>query len=531
MTRIDSGLVKRLTREASTTMNPPAFFRPRDAWVGDVIPWSDGNELFLYYLHEQRVTPKPGTPWHLVTTSDAVTFHDHGEAFAAGRADEADFNVYTGSIVEHPAGTHHLFYTGQNPNHRGADGRAVQLVMHATSSDGMASWARHSAHAFGATGGYETGDWRDPFVFFDPEAGLWRMLIAARHVDGPERRRGVIAQCTSEDLLTWEPAEPFWDPRRYITHECPEVFQMGEWWYLVYSEFSESFTTRYRISRSPSGPWEVPLLDAIDGRAFYAAKSAELAGRRYFFGWIATRAGETDDGAWQWAGTLSVLEAVQRIDGTLDFALVPEFLESFDDALPTSQGVAANTFIDTRDGYTAVVSAAPTAPECRITAQIDIDAGTVECGLLLRSSADGDTGYAVRLEPRRGRVVFDRWPRPTTGGEQWQVSGDVPFDVALERPCDLTPGRHTIDVVLAGDICVVNIDGRVALSTRVYDHPSGHTGFFVGEGSATLVDMVVSQRAPRPDAEEGEGSGAQEAPLTVHKDQTQSARHASVIKQ
>jgi beta-fructofuranosidase len=524
-------LIKRLTREASTTMNPPAFFRPRDAWVGDVIPWSDGNELFLFYLHERRVSPKPGTPWHLVTTADAVTFEDRGEAFGAGGAEDLDFNAYTGSIVRDADGIHHLFYTGQNPRNLGADGRALQLVMHATSSDGMTSWVRHPEHTFGATEGYESGDWRDPFVFHDPEAGVWRMLIAARHVSGPERRRGVIAQCVSRDLVSWEPAEPFWDPRRYITHECPEVFQMGDWWYLVYSEFSESFTTRYRVSHSPTGPWHVPAHDSLDGRAFYAAKSAELGGRRFFFGWIATRDGDVDSGPWQWAGTLSVLEAQQQPDGSLDFALVPEFLDSFDAPLPASQGIGSSTTLDTPDGYLAALSAEPMDAECRVSATIDIGAGTVETGLLLRASSDGDTGYVLRLEPRRGRVVVDRWPRQVTGGEQWQVSGDVPYDIALERPCELEPGLHTIDVVTAGDICVATIDGRVTLSTRVYDHPSGHTGFFVGEGRATLVDMVVSQRSPRSDVEGRHHPAGQDSAGSTHQDRAQSPRHASAIKQ
>ena len=155
---------------------------------------------------------------------------------------------------------------------------------------------------------------------------------------GPARRRGVIAQCTSRDLRTWTPAEPFWNPRRYVAHECPEVFEWNGWWYLVFSEFSESFTTRYRMSRSMHGPWLVPEHDTLDGRAYYAAKSAARDGRRFFFGWIASRDGGTDDGAWQWAGTLSVLEAEQRTDGTLRFHPPREFGDTFD---RTEDGLAA----------------------------------------------------------------------------------------------------------------------------------------------------------------------------------------------
>jgi beta-fructofuranosidase len=301
---------------------------------GDLIPFEHDGEFWLFYLHEVRSDPKPGTAWNLVTTKDLIQFQDQGVSLPHGTDADLDFNAYTGSILVDESGVHHLFYTGQNPNNLGTDGLPLQLVMHATSTDGMRTWVKHPELTFGAPAGYESGDWRDPFVFRDEAAGQWRMLIAARHSEGPERRRGVIAQCTSKDLMTWEYTEPFWDPRRYITHECPDVFSWGDWWYMVYSEFSENFTTRYRMAKSPDGPWTVPARDSIDGRAFYASKTAERDGRRFFFGWIASKEGNSDDGAWQWAGTMAVLEARQNPDGTLAFGFADELVDSFWDEVP-----------------------------------------------------------------------------------------------------------------------------------------------------------------------------------------------------
>ncbi|GAA4412224.1 hypothetical protein ACFQV2_31745 [Actinokineospora soli] len=476
-------------------MAAPVFFRPPHGWVGDVIPVERDGLFRLFYLHEVRESPKPGTPWHLVVTKDFVGFEDHGAALPGGGPDDADFNAYTGSVVRGPDGTDHLFYTGQNPRRLGPDGQPLQVVMHATSTDGMRTWVKHPERTFGATPGHEPADWRDPFVFRDERAGLWRMLIAARHTSGPERRRGVIAQCVSTDLVRWEPAEPFWDPRRYITHECPDVFQWGDWWYLVYSEFSESFCTRYRVAKSPDGPWTVPDRDTVDGRAFYAAKTAERDGRRFFFGWIATKEDSRDDGAWQWAGTLSVLEAHQDDDGALSFAFPDELLDSFTDDVPCVLDGHADTGLQAPDGYQVAVSADDLPDQFHARVVLDVEPGTTECGVLLRASADGDRGYVVRLEPKRGRLVFDRWPRRTTGDAQWHVSGDVPFAVELERPCALPPGEHTLDVVVDGDACVVVLDRRVALSTRVYDHPTGRIGAFVGEGGATVRDLRVRVRS------------------------------------
>jgi beta-fructofuranosidase len=64
---------------------------------------------------------------------------------------------------------------------------------------------------------------------------------------------------------------------------------MGDWWYLMFSTFTDRFVTQYRMSRSIEGPWRAPAVDTFDGRAFYAAKSATDGRRRYLFGWNPTR--------------------------------------------------------------------------------------------------------------------------------------------------------------------------------------------------------------------------------------------------
>lgn len=482
-------------------MQSSVFFRPTEGWVGDVIPFQQDGEFYLFYLHEQRGDPKPGTAWGLVTTRDFVHYEDRGVALPHGGDDEADFNAYTGSVIE-ANGEHHLFYTGHNPRMLGPDGATpLQVVMHATSDDGMSTWTKHPEWTFGAVDGYEPGDWRDPFVFRVAENEPWRMLLAARHVDGPARRRGVIAQLISDDLMTWRSAAPFWDPRRYIAHECPDVFQMGEWWYLVYSEFSEGFVTRYRMAPSPDGPWTVPDHDTIDGRAFYASKSSERDGRRFFFGWIASKEGSIDDGGYQWAGTMSVLECFQDDDGTLGFGIPAEVLDSFTVPVTITEaqaGIAAAETLDGlvlnahHDGYVAAVTDQQLPASYAATVTVDITAGTRECGLLIRPSADGDESYVLRLEPQRSRVVLDRWPRKITGDMQWQISGDVPFALELERPCDLQPGRHVIDLVVDGSLLVATIDREVTLSARIYDRSEGGFGLFAGEGAATFSNLIIN---------------------------------------
>jgi beta-fructofuranosidase len=477
------------------------FHQPPDGWVGDVIPWQEDGVLSLFYLHEERIEPKPGTPWRVMRTKDLLAYSETEVALSAGAHDAADFNAYTGSVVADEDGTHHLFYTGQNPRILGEDGQPLQVVLHATSDDAMTTWQRHHERPIVAPAGYESADWRDPFVLRDEEAGLWRMLVTARHDNGPQRRRGVIAQLVSQDLVTWEPVEPFWDPRRYVAHECPEVFEWNGWYYLVYSEFSDAFSTRYRMARSLHGPWLEPEHDSLDGRAFYAAKSVEWNGRRLFFGWIASREGDHDEGPWQWAGTLAVLEARQRPDGTLAFGFTDELLGSFTRVLPLDRTELPGA-LDARGRHRAVVLCDALPDTFHASLRVRIDEHGAECGVLLRTSPDGDVGYIIRLEPRRSRMVFDRWPRRRTGDAQWEISGDVPHVVELERPCDLSPGEHVLDVVVEGDICVVNLDRAVSLSTRLYDFTGGGLGVFVTEGVLQVEDVAL-RAVPEPQASRG----------------------------
>lgn len=470
-------------------MSQDIFYRPRPDWVGDVIPFVDGDEFKLYYLYEGRRSPKPGTPWHLVTTTDLVHYEECGEVVPSGGAGAEDFNAYTGSVVRDDEGVHHLFYTANNPDRLAPDGRSLQLVAHATGTD-LLTWTKHPEDTFGAPQGYDPADWRDPFVYRDPQGEGWSMILAARHRRGEERRRGVVARLVSDDLRTWKPVEPLWDPHRYLTQECPELFRMGQWWYLVYSEFTDRFVTRYRMSRSPEGPWTAPERDTVDGRGFYAAKSAERDGRRIFFGWIASRQGERDDGRWLWAGTLAALEAVQEADGTLSFRPPREVLQTYSrQAFAVSEPVRMGH----PDVYASTVLTEVLPDDVRLAVDLDWKPGTREIGLLVRTDGSGENGYVLRLEPDRRRLVLDRWPRPVHGTEQWHISGDVPHVVELERPVDLSAGHAHLDVLLRDELLQCCVDGAVCLSTPVYDHPRGRVGLSAldGEVACTRLDVLL----------------------------------------
>lgn len=466
----------------------PVFFKPSDGWAGDFIPFYWQGEYHLFYLKDYRDKARhgEGTPWFHLGTRDFVHFTDYGEALPRGTEKDQDLYVFTGCVFEHN-GLFHIFYTGHNPHLRAA-GKPEQAVMHATSRD-LITWTKDPANPilFADTERYEAHDWRDPFVFWNSEAGQFWMLLAARQKHGPNNRRGCTAVVASTDLIHWEICEPLWSPNLYFTHECPDLFRMGNWWYLVYSTFTERHLTHYRMSRSLTGPWIAPTSDALDGRAFYAAKTASDGQRRFAFGWAPSRTGETDTGSWNWGGHLVVHEVFQEADGALSTRLPAEVARQFSVPVPVQaepqignweirehslRGMAEDSFAWCR------LATMPTSS--RLDTSITFTSQTRGCGVILRADTTLDTYYQARLEPGRNRVVFDSWPRP----------GDQPF--SLECPVSLAAGQPVrLRVLVEGSMIVAYVNDQVALTGRVYDHKTGSCGLFVTEGTATFTETQL----------------------------------------
>ncbi|RED85514.1 glycoside hydrolase family 32 protein [Cohnella phaseoli] len=467
------------------------FYKPRDGWLADVIPFHEDGEFKLLYLKDWRDKEKygEGTPWFLLGTKDFVGYTEYGEVLPRGGEDEQDLYIYTGCILK-ADGRYHIFYTGNN-FHFPSQGKKQQAVMHAVSDD-MLHWTKIPEDAFYAREDlYEVHDWRDPFVFWNEEAGEYWMLLAARLKEGPANRRGCVALCASKDLKSWETREPFWAPYLYTTHECPDLFRIGDWWYLVYSTFSDRTVTHYRMSRSLQGPWTAPADDAFDTRAFYAAKTWSDGQRRYAFGWNPTREGEHDYGTWQWGGELIVHEIDQRENGTLSVKVPKTVGAAFATEVPFEwSGVLGEWSL--KDGNATASAAdsfacatAGTLPDvCKITAKMSFGSNTRACGFVLKTDESLDRGYQIRFEPGRSRVVLDVWPR----------KGDIPFVVGMERPIELKPDVVCeVEVYVDGTVCEIYANGQIALSARLYDWKEGEWGVFVSEGQASFATELFER--------------------------------------
>lgn len=464
------------------------FFKPSDGWSGDYIPFYWDGKFRLFYLLDRHAPNGhlDGIPWCLVETDDFVHFTPQGVMLPYGTEEDQDRCVYTGSVLR-AQDKFHIFYTGHNPYLR-KKGLPEQKVMHAVSDD-LHTWTKIPEHTFQAPAGYECHDWRDPFVFFDDADQLYHMLLAARLDKGAAPRRGCTAHLTSEDLVSWALREPLWAPESYFTHECPDLFKMGDWYYLIFSEFSDVNRTRYVMSRSMYGPWIAPAQDVFDTRPYYAAKSYSDGKKRYLFGWISTRDDETDFSGFRWAGSLAVHELYQLENGELACREPETIAASWQaDQRPlafenTESGLTAAR---KKDG-TAVCYTAEDVPDSyRFEADVSFDEGTHSFGLLLNADPDADTGYALNFEPAAERVEF--FIKPRLNYKHFNDEG-------MNRVFHMNAGRtFHLSIIVDGTIAVAYIDDRIAFSARMYSVKGTRLGIYALHGGVTLHNARISTR-------------------------------------
>lgn len=486
------------------------LYKPKDAWVGDLIPYYENGVYYGFYLHDPRIKDREyaeETTWNLVTTRDFVNLEYKGEAIKRGGDDSPNKNAYTGSVIRDKEGIYHVFYTAYNAEIK-FNGKSVQSVMQAVGSD-LEHLSTVEEFLFVSDGElYEEFDWRDPFVYWNEKEKCYDMILASRIKGAGALRGGCIALCRSRDLMNWTYEQPFYAPGMYITMECPEVFQMGKYWYLVFSTFSDRFTTHYRIGKTANGPWIIPDDDVFDSRANYAIKTASDGSRRFAFGWIASKYGNCDFGPWEWGGTMVFHELIQNPDnGTLSVKVIPEVKNFYDCPVDLKKETGYNTNIIEIENGISVESETLGAglyavPDDCFSIEMDVSIDEAhEFGIALHSDQKMEKGYFLRMNQKTGTVAWDMWPRSEQGAYQWQIKGDIPYQIETERMLPYSD-RYHIFIIREDDICIVYINDRIVLSTRMYDHKAGFAGVYVVQGKVELRNFTVKVREEKKDEEE-----------------------------
>lgn len=474
-------------------MNDKIFYHAPGARTGDVIPKYIDGEYQLFYLKNWKDPKLPGTVhgWHRMQSSDLLHMSEETPIHVIGG---------TGDLICWQ-GQWHLFAC--------IFSEGKQFVTHYISKDGsLDHWEYIEEDTFGPDGViYDCSDWRDPRIVYREELGEFWMFLAAR-VKAGHSQTGCVGLCVSKDLKTWEYREPVYYPERFNgACECPDVFRMGDWYYLIFSSYTNLFGNYYVKCRVGERQWQIPKNHRLDGRAFYAAKTAGTEDVRYLFGWNPTKEenlfGFWPDGlcakdyrTWDWGGSMVIHQLGQQPDGDLKLALPKAKREAFTD-------LVENSFLPVTDGwhleenrYSAQTSnrqqmmlMQPLPESFYIKTEIQME-DAFQAGVILQADQTMKEGYYIYLEPERKRLVYRSWLRMSEEGGK-----TFPYDVELEAPVRIAgDGRYELEIIAEGSAATAYVNGETALSFRMYDYSRRNLGLF-SFGKAEFKNIIMKKRS------------------------------------
>jgi len=483
MTLVSCGSNASLPDEPYEAVPYNLYPAPADAYVGDTMPYvTDEGELELYYLYD---TDHNGAGYHPIwkySTKNLYEYQDHGMVLNFGLMSDPDPAIGTGSVMRDQEGLYHLFYTGHNDAGNGGQGR--ECVMHATSTD-RENWTKIPEDTFFAEEDYSKDDFRDPEVFWVEEEQCYWMLIAARE----RTQGGVVAKYTSTDLKNWEFQGPVYAPLSQYMLECPDLFKIGDKYYLTYSW---DCVTYYAVSDSMNGPFKAPDDNVLDGTGFifYAAKTAKLNDAVYLCGWLG-RAGLTEDsGIYQWAGNVLNHQLVQKEDGTLGVKAPETFKEYFTEEKEfravKKQGkvkIKDNTVTVTATDKEFALADMGTRPATvLLECDVKIDENS-RVGFAFGGSEADETYTVLCLDAQQGLLHY----------EGYEMKDLELFDPVVYTKFDFTKTQdHHVTLVCENEIVILYIDDTKAFSSRIRHSIDGaHIGLFAESGNAEFTNITM----------------------------------------
>lgn len=486
------------------------YYKPSAGSVGDPLPFYDpvARNFKVLYLHnfEQNMEQTFHPLWG-VETNNGGAYTSLGEVLPMGRAGEQDAALGTGCVVYDEARQlYYIYYTGEK--YQPAAGEDRQVVMRATSTD-FKSWTKDPLFRLrGLDYGYSSLNFRDPYIWRMDDG--WHMIVATKQVasdNGMELKEGVFAEFVSADLVTWQHqgvfAKMIWD--RFM--ECPNVFQMGDWWYLTYSDMA-AFERRVHylkahtieeLRAATSPQWPDDKEGALDSRAFYAGNTASDGTTRYMWGWCPERRNKdnTDiqpDAEPKWGGTLVMHQLLQREDGTLALAPVQGISEQYakhaDIRLLQHFGeeytLADGTY--TMPAYCSLVFNSLSYHN-HISLTVSTENKADRFGISFSRGSRDEEGtekyYSIMLCPEAdGAKHYVRFEEE---GGKWELKGGGSY--AFPTPDDNT---YHINIFTDNSVLVMYVNDCLAYTCRIYGLQRNCWSVNCYEGKIELQDINLS---------------------------------------
>lgn len=491
------------------------YYSPYTGYVGDPMPFYDpvAKDFKIMYLQD-FVVNQTGTyhPIWAVQTSDAASYVSMGELIECGGIEDQDAAIGTGSTVYNEADKlYYTFYTGNK--YQPTASESGQVVMLATSPD-FKTWTKDKTlYIKGEDYGYSKNDFRDPFVY-EGEDGKWHMLVSTY-----QNGKGTIAEFISDNLKKWTSAGVFMTMMWDRFYECPDLFKMGGWWYLVYSEKhaairkvqyfkGKTLDELKACTANDAGIWPDSHEGFLDARAFYAGKTASDGENRYIWGWCPNRPGQnnTDVGASpaepSWGGNLVAQKIIQHEDGTLTLGPVAAIEAKY----TSSQEVKVMAL-------SAEDAGAVTSDSKAVTVGTDVSGKTFKLSgnsymLLSRLNVHNHLKFTVTTASASDKFGFS-FARGTDSEKfysmvmnpesdtkrklNFEEEGGIGYVNGIDSYVFDTPADYVYNVTVCTDnsVCTVYVNDVLAYTNRIYGTQKNCWSINCYGGDITVSDIEV----------------------------------------
>lgn len=467
-----------------TTFYTPYMIKPTDnvGGVGDPMPFYDAKNSEFKVLYLQDYANNKAYCFHPywgLKTKDCSSYESLGEILSAGSNDfQQDAALGTGCCFYNEAdGLYYIYYTGEN-------GKCTnrQVVMRATSPD-FKTWTRDNLWQLnGPEYGYNGFDFRDPQIFKGDD-GKFHMVIATRPQAGGN---GIFAEFVSADMKSWENAGSFpmvWD--RFC--ECPDVFKMGDWWYLVYSEsfqtswsrkvkymMADSWENLKKCFNDPGANWPKDGREGVlDSRAFYAGKTASNGTDRYIWGWCPYRpvddidvrninVGAGDGNEPKWGGALVCHKVLQHEDGTLTLTAVPSLNNKYNKPQTVREMESKGYANGKLTGEGAYVLYNRLGYHNHMSFTVKTAGNTDKFGVSLFRGSDSKKYYTMVFNPEGEN---DRKINMEQEGAEGKGFIEAVDSYKFQRPAD---NVYNIDIYTDNSVFVIYVNDNICYTMRLY---------------------------------------------------------------
>lgn len=456
------------------------YYKPSVGYVGDPMPFYDPKAGDFKILYLQDFRPNQTGTYHPIwglSTTDGASYTQLGELIPCGGLQEQDAALGTGSTVYNDAdGKYYTFYTGNKYQPTADD--CGEAVMMATSSD-FKTWTKSRTFFLrGADYGYSRSDFRDPFVFKGDD-GKWHMIVATT-----VNNKGTLAEFLSDDLKNWTSNGQFMNMMWDRFYECPDVFKMGDWWYLVYSEKlaavrrvqyfkGKALDELKACTANDAGRWPDSHEGFLDSRGFYAGKTASDGTNRYIWGWCPTRSGKDNTAVGaspaepEWAGNLVMHRLIQHSDGSLTLGEVPGISNKYNKeqtvkAETLSEGAVAQGSNGFRLTGESNVLFNRLGNCNRISFTVKTSGNTDRFGISLVRGSDSKKYYTLVVNPESENMRKVNFEQEGTEGAGFIAGID---GYVFDRPSDNT---YHITIYTDNSVCVMYINNVACYTNRIY---------------------------------------------------------------